>query len=114
MYVSVVFQGITAGQYRYFTVNNLARPLRVYFQQIFDRVKVTEAMLDQFMSNNAPLSGAGSLETTIQILDSLGAEGLVITPSEPSETMLSAGAAVGGVSPEVARRVYQVMLQAQD
>lgn len=71
-------------------------------------------MLDHLLNDNDPLSATGSLETTIQILDSLGTEGLVVTPSEPNETMLNAGAAVGGVTPDVARRVYQVMLQAQD
>lgn len=71
-------------------------------------------MTDNLRGAGEIMPANGSLEMTIQILDSLGTEGLVVTPSEPNETMVNAGASVGGVSPDVARRVYQVMLQAQD
>ena len=59
-------------------------------------------------------SSGSTLGLTVQILDSIGSEGLSITPTEPNDAMLAAGARAGDITPEMARRVYQVMLQAQD
>ncbi len=71
-------------------------------------------MIDQLTYLDDLFASGSTLGLTVQVLDSIGSEGLSITPTEPNETMLSAGASAGGVTPEVARRVYQVMLQAQD
>lgn len=71
-------------------------------------------MSNQLFEPDSEFSQDSSLGLTFQVLDSLGSEGLAITPFEPSETMLCAGASAGGVSPETAKRVYQVMLQTQE
>ncbi len=73
-----------------------------------------ETMTDQLTYLDDLFVSDSTLGLTVQVLDSMGSEGLSITPTEPNETMLNAGASAGGVSPEIARRVYQVMLQAQD
>lgn len=71
-------------------------------------------MIDQMTHLDDLFASGSTLSLTVQVLDSLGSEGLSITPTEPNDNMLEAGAKVGGISPEIARRVYQVMLQAQD
>jgi len=71
-------------------------------------------MIDQLAYLDDLFSSGSTLGLTVQVLDSITSEGLAITPTEPNDVMLRAGASVGEISPEVARRVYQVMLQAQD
>lgn len=71
-------------------------------------------MIDQLTYLDNLFANGSTLGLTVQVLDSLGSEGLSVTPTEPNDTMLKAGSTVGGVSPEVARRVYQVMLMSQD
>jgi len=72
------------------------------------------AMIDQLTYLDDLFANGSTLGLTVQVLDSLGSEGLSITPTEPNDAMLKAGATAGGISPEAARRVYQVMLMAQD
>lgn len=62
----------------------------------------------------ADYSGTASLDHSLALMDSLGCAGLVIAPGEPTKSMLNAGAAVGGISVQVAEHVYHAMIQAED
>lgn len=57
--------------------------------------------------------GSAALERALQAVERMGAGDLMLVPGEPSDVMIMAGAAAGSISPEVARRVWQAMLEAQ-
>ena len=70
-------------------------------------------MDQKFMPVMLPANGSGALMQSIEMLDTLGISGMAVTPNEPTASMLQAGAAVGGVTRDVVRQIYQVMLQAE-
>ena len=61
-----------------------------------------------------PHNDASTLNNSLILMDSLGCAGLVGAPGEPTPSMLKAGAAVGGISPQLAEHVYHAMIQAED
>lgn len=62
------------------------------------------------------LKGAGKMPRVEPAADAgLSSEaGVVIVPGKPTAAMLAAGARAGGVTVEVAWRVYQAMIRATD
>ena len=63
---------------------------------------------------SAPRNGASALNDSLILMDSLGCAGLVVAPGDPTPSMLKAGAAVGGITPQLAEHVYHAMIQAED
>jgi hypothetical protein len=57
---------------------------------------------------------SSDMSSTLALLDSYGNAGLVITPNEPTKSMLDAGAKVADISTEQLRRIYQIMINSQD
>lgn len=58
----------------------------------------------------APLSGSDPLSMSLDLLEDLSKSGIVLTPAEPTKTMVERGASVGGIPPEKARAVYFAMI----
>jgi hypothetical protein len=66
------------------------------------------------LDSMANYSGTTNLSNSLSLMDSLGSVGLVIAPGGPAKSMLHAGAAVGGISTQLAEYVYKAMIQAED
>jgi len=54
----------------------------------------------------------GALERALAAVEAMGETDAVVVPATPSPAMLSAGARRGGVSEDIAARVYQAMILA--
>ena len=61
-------------------------------------------------STGAPLSGNDPLSMSLDFLEDLSKTGIVLTPAEPTETMIQRGASVGGISQDQAKAVYFAMI----
>ena len=72
------------------------------------------AMFDFSNLTNVCSDLSGDMSSTLSLLDSYGEAGLVLAPNEPTETMVTAGAKVAGISSDQIRRIYQVMISSQD
>jgi hypothetical protein len=54
----------------------------------------------------------GALERALAAVEAMGETDAVVVPATPSPAMLSAGARGGGVSEDIAARVYRAMILA--
>lgn len=53
----------------------------------------------------------GSLDYALHVVGALGDAGMTAVPLKPTASMLAAGARAGGVSVEVAWKIYQAMIR---
>ncbi|MBP2232850.1 hypothetical protein [Azospirillum agricola] len=64
------------------------------------------------LKNDQPLDGA--LNASVTAMGALCEPGHTVVPLKPSATMLASGARAGGVSVEVAWKIYQAMIHHAD
>lgn len=65
-------------------------------------------------TENSPFQNQSALHLTLDIIEQIEKAGLVLTPASPSETMLSAGVNVSGMSPEQVLKIYRAMVASKD